>query len=193
MRVKDVMTSPVHVVAPGTSVAVAADKMRTANVGSLPVGEGDRLLGMITDRDIVVRCVAAGIDCHQRTVREVMSTELLVCLADQPVEEARGLMTEYRVRRLPVLDHEQRLVGIVSLDDLTGVDLRSRPQRVVFCKTLTASGAGRPCKVPLTVVHVTGCHGRAEVEAAAIRKFEQDRGIQSWTQVADSYELLDQE
>ncbi len=193
MRVKDVMTSPVHVVQPGASVVAAADKMRAANVGSLPVGEGDRLLGMITDRDIVVRCVAAGSDCHKRTVREVMSAELLVCFDDQPVEEARRLMTEYKVRRLPVLDHGQRLVGIVSLDDLTGVDLRTRPQRVAFYKTLSGSGAGRPCNVPLAIVHVTGCQGRDAVEAAAIRRFERDRGIESWTRAADGYELLDQE
>ena len=193
MRVKDVMTSPVEVVEPGTSVVAAAGRMRAANVGSLPVGEGDLLLGMITDRDIVVRCVADGIDCHRRTVRDVMSAELLVCFDDQPVEEALRLMTEYRVRRLPVLDQKQRLVGIVSLDDLSDRDFETRPQRVAFYKTLTASGAGQPRNVPLTVVHVTGCHGRDEVEAAAIRKFEQDRGIQSWTRVADGYELLDQE
>jgi CBS domain-containing protein len=192
-RVKDVMTSPVHIVEPGTSVVAAASRMREANVGSLPVGEGDRLLGMITDRDIVVRCVADGSDCHKRTVRDVMSAELLVCFDDQPVEEAGQLMTEYRVRRPPVLDQKQRLVGIVSLDDLAGWDLETRPQRVAFYKTLTASGAGQPRNVPLAVVHVTGCHGRDEIEAAAIQKFEQDRGIQSWTQVADGYELLDQE
>jgi CBS domain-containing protein len=192
MRVKDVMTSPVQVVEPATSVVAAAGTMRAANVGSLPVGEGDRLLGMITDRDIVVRCVAEGIDCHRRTVRDAMSAELLVCFDDQPVEEAKRLMTEYRVRRLPVLDQEQRLVGILSLDDLSGLDLRTRPQRVAFYKTLTASGAGQPRNVPLAVVHVTGCHGPDEVEAAAIKKFEQDRRIESWTQVADGYELLDQ-
>src|SRR5919108_2743252 len=140
MRVKDVMTSPVHVVEPGTSVVAAADMMRDANVGSLPVGEGNRLLGMITDRDIVVRCVADGNDCNRRTVRDVMSAELLACFDDQPIEEAERIMTEYRVRRLPVLDQKQRLVGIVSLDDLSGVDLTTRPQRVAFYKTLTASG-----------------------------------------------------
>jgi CBS domain-containing protein len=193
MRVKDVMTSPVHVVEPGTSVVAAADMMRDANVGSLPVGEGDRLLGMITDRDIVVRCVADGVDCNRCTVRDVMSAELLACFDGQPIEEAKRIMTEYRVRRLPVLDQKQRLVGIISLDDLSGVDLTTRPQRVAFYKTLTASGGRQTRNVPLTVVHVTGCHGRDEIEAAAIQKFEQDRGIQSWTQVADSYELLDHE
>jgi CBS domain-containing protein len=190
MRVKDVMTSPVQVVEPDTSVAAAANQMRDANVGSLPVGEDDRLSGMITDRDIVVRCVAEGIDCQKRTVRDVMSAELLVCFDDQPVDEARQLMTEYQVRRLPVLDHKQRLVGIVSLDDLSGTDLRTRPQRVVFYKTLTASGAGQPHNVPLAIVYITDRHARDEVEAAAIGKFEQDRGIDSWTRVADGYELL---
>jgi CBS domain-containing protein len=192
MRVKDVMTSPVHVVEPGASVVAAADMMRDANVGSLPVGEGNRLLGMITDRDIVVRCVADGNDCNTRMVRDVMSAELLACFDDQPIEEAERIMTEYRVRRLPVLDQKQRLVGILSLDDLSGRDLTTRPQRVAFYKTLTTSGGKQPRSVPLAVVHVTGCHGRDEIEAAAIEKFEQDRGIQSWTQVADGYELLDQ-
>jgi CBS domain-containing protein len=190
MRVKNVMTSPVQVVEPDTSVVAAANQMRDANVGSLPVGEGDRLSGMITDRDIVVRCVAEGSDCQKRTVRDVMSAELLVCFEDQPVDEARRLMTEYQVRRLPVLDHKQRLVGIVSLDDLSGTDLKTRPQRVVFYKTLTASGAGQPRNVPLAVVYITDRHARDEVETAAIRKFEQDRGIDSWTRVADGYELL---
>jgi CBS domain-containing protein len=190
MRVKNVMTSPVQVVEPDTSVVAAANQMRDANVGSLPVGEGGRLLGMITDRDIVVRCVAEGSDCQKRTVRDVMSAELLVCFEDQPVDEARRLMTEYQVRRLPVLDHKQRLVGIVSLDDLSGTDLKTRPQRVVFYKTLTASGAGQPRNVPLAVVYITDRHARDEVETAAIRKFEQDRGIDSWTRVADDYELL---
>jgi hypothetical protein len=122
-----------------------------------------------------------------------MSGELLVCFDDQPVEEARRLMSEYKVRRLPVLDDRQRLVGLVSLDDLTGVDLRTRPQRVAFYKTLGASGACRRRNVPLAIVHITGCHGRAEVEAAAIRTFERDRGIGSWSQVADGYELLEPE
>ena len=191
MRVKDLMTSPVQVVDPGTSVVEAAKEMRDAGIGSLPVREAGELLGMITDRDIVLRCVADGFDCHSRTVRDVMSTELLVCFDDQPVEEAMQLMTEYRVRRLPVLDHKQRLVGLVSLDDLSGWDVKTRPRRVAFYKTLTASGAGQPRNVPMTVVHISGPLGRDEVAAAAIKKFERDRGVNSWKRVADGYELLD--
>lgn len=191
MRVKDVMSSPVHVVDPGTSVVAAANTMRDAGIGSLPVAEADELLGMITDRDIVVRCVADGSDCHKRTVRDVMSAELLVCFDEQPVEEASQLMTDYQVRRLPVLDHKQRLVGLVSLDDLSGREVKTRPRRVAFYKTLTGSGAGQPRNVPMAVVHIIGRLGRDEVEAAAIKKFERDRGIESWKRVADGYELLD--
>jgi CBS domain-containing protein len=191
MRVKDVMTRPVEVIEPATSVVAAANRMRDANIGSLPVAEAGKLLGMITDRDIVVRCVADGFDCHKRTVRDVMSAELLVCLEDQPAEEARQLMTEHQVRRLPVLDHRQRLVGILSLDDLSGMGLKTRPHRVAFYKALTGSGAGHSRNVPVAVVHVTGRHARAEVEAAAIKKFEGDRGIDSWRRAADGYDLLD--
>lgn len=191
MLVKDVMTSPVHVVDPGTSVVAVAKKMRDAGIGSLPVGEAGELLGMITDRDIVVRCVADGSDCHHWSVRDVMSAELLVCFDDQPVEEARQLMTDYQVRRLPVLDHQQRLVGLVSFDDLSGWDVKTRPRRVAFYKTLTGSGAKQTRNVPMTVVHVSGPLGRDEVAAAAIKKFERDRGVDSWKRVADGYELLD--
>ena len=197
MLVSETLESDPAIISPLAALEAAARRMRDERLRFMIVCDEGRasgaVVGVITDRDIVVRCVAAGSDCHKRTVREVMSAELLVCFDDQPVEEARRLMTEYKVRRLPVLDHGQRLVGIVSLDDLTGVDLRTRPQRVAFYKTLSGSGAGRPCNVPLAIVHVTGCQGRDAVEAAAIRRFERDRGIESWTRAADGYELLDQE
>lgn len=191
MRVKDVMTSPVQVIGPDTPVATAARRMRDANIGSLPVGRDDELFGMVTDRDIVVRCVAGEMDCQHAKVRDIMSSEVLVAFEDQPVDEARQLMQEYQVRRLPVLDQKQRLVGIVSLAQLTGSSLRTKPQRVLFYKTLPISSAAQERDVPLAIVHITGCRTREEVEAAAIRKFEHDRGVTSWTTVADRYELLD--
>ena len=191
MRIRDVMASPVHLIDPGASLVLAARRMRDENIGSLPVGEGDRLLGMITDRDIVVRCVADGGDCNGKTVRDAMSAGLLVCFDDQPVEEAARLMEEHQVRRLPVLDHRgQRLVGIVSLDDLTGRHLETKPHRVVFYKVVTVSGSGQPRDEPLAVVHITDRHVREEVEAAAIAKFEYDRGVGSWREVADGYEVI---
>ena len=194
MQVKDVMTSPVHLIDPDASLVVAARTMRDQNVGSLPVGQDEELLGMITDRDIVVRCVASGGDCHKSAVRDAMSAELLVCFEDQPAEEATRLMEEYRVRRLPVLDQDHQLVGIVSLEDLSGRrDLKTKPHRVVFYKELTTSSSGQPRKVPLAIVHITDRHAREEAEAAAIQKFERDRGVRSWQDVADGYEVIEPE
>jgi CBS domain-containing protein len=193
-QIRDLMTSPVHVIDPNTSLAAAARRMRDENVGSLPVGTGEELLGMITDRDIVVRCVADGVDCNNHAVRDAMSAELLVCFEDQPAEEAAQLMEEHRVRRLPVLGQDHRLVGIVSLDDLSGrQDRETKPHRVVFHKTLTTSSSGQPRNVPLAVVYITDRHVREEVEAAAIKKFERDRGVRSWRDVADGYEVVEPE
>ena len=194
MQVKDVMASPVQLIDPGASLVAAARQMRGENVGGLPVGEGEELLGMITDRDIVVRCVADGGDCNNYFVRDAMSAELLVCFDDQPVEEAARLMEEHRVRRLPVLGQDHRLVGIVSLGDLSGRrDLKTQLHRVVFYKELTTSAPGQPRRVPLTVVHITDRHAREEIEAAALRKFERDRGVRSWKDVADGYEVIEPE
>ncbi len=190
MQVRDAMTRPVQLIEPDASLVAAARRMRDENVGSLPVGESGELLGMITDRDIIVRCVADGASCEKMAVRDVMSAELLVCFEDQPAEEAVRLMEEYRVRRLPVLDQDQRLVGIVSLDDLSGwSDRKTQPHRVVFYKELTTSASGQPRRVLLAVVHITDRHAREEVEAAAIKKFERDRGAHSWRDLADGYEV----
>lgn len=193
MKVHDVMTRPVHLIEPDASLVAAAHRMRDENVGSLPVGAGEELLGMITDRDIVVRCVADGQSCAKTAVRDVMSAELLVCFADQPIKEAARLMEEYRVRRLPVLDRDQRLVGIVSLNRLSGRNIKTQPHRVVFYKNLTTSATGQPRNVPLAVVHITNCRNRTQVEAAAIKKFERDRGITSWRDAVDGYDIVEPE
>lgn len=191
MKVCDVMTRPVHLIEPDASLVAAARQLREQNVGALPVGEGEELLGMITDRDIIVRCVAEGGDCSKHSVREAMSSDLLVCFDDQPVEEAARLMEEHRVRRLPVLGQDHRLVGIVSLTDLLGHrDRKTRVHRVVFYKELSTS-AGQQRRVAMTVVHITDRHTREEVEAAALRKFERDRGVSSWKNVADAYEVFE--
>lgn len=92
--------------------------MREDDVGSLPVVESERLIGMITDRDIVVRGVATGADVSSTTVRQTMSSGVVSCFADQSVEEASRTMAEAKVRRLPVVDRDRRLIGIVSLGDL---------------------------------------------------------------------------
>ena len=92
--------------------------MREADTGFLPVGEDDRLVGTLTDRDITIRSVAEGHDPKVTRVREAMGSELVYCFEDQETSEAAALMAENEIRRLPVLNSDKRLVGVVSLGDL---------------------------------------------------------------------------
>jgi len=118
MQVKDVMTISVQTIRPDSSLQEAAERMKTLDVGTLPVCENDRLVGMITDRDITVRAVAQGIGGTVGQVRDVMTPDVVYCFEDHEVEEAARLMKEHQIRRLVVLNRDKRLVGIVSLGDL---------------------------------------------------------------------------
>jgi CBS domain-containing protein len=117
-RLRDVMTTGVETVAPGDTIRYVAEKMDTLDIGSLPVCDGDRLLGVVTDRDIAVRAVAAGRDPNRTAVIEAMTPALVVGSAEQLLDEAVELMREHEIRRLPVVDEHHRLVGIVALADL---------------------------------------------------------------------------
>jgi len=118
MQVKNVMTKGAECISPSTSLQEAASKMKTLNVGSLPVCEGDHLVGMITDRDITVRATAEALPPGLGQVRDVLTPAVVYCFEDQDVKEAARLMTENQIRRLVVLNRDKRLVGIVSLGDL---------------------------------------------------------------------------
>ena len=117
-RIRDVMTTRVETVAPGDTIRHAAEKMEALDVGSLPVCDGERLVGVLTDRDIAVRAVAVGRDPNRTAVIEAMTPALVYAREDQRVGEAVNLMREHEIRRLPVVDERQRLVGIVALADL---------------------------------------------------------------------------
>ena len=118
MKIKDVMTRDVKFVTPDTPVSKIARDMRDENIGSVPVVENDRMIGMVTDRDIVVRCVASG-DLQGATARTAMSPGMLYCYEDQSVSEILENMAEQQVRRLPVVNRDKRLVGVVSIGDLS--------------------------------------------------------------------------
>ena len=117
MRVKDVMTENPQVVLPQTSLKEVADTMKSLDIGVLPVCENDRLVGMITDRDIVVRAEAEGLS-PAANVDQAMTPDVTFCFEDDDLDSAVKLMEEKRIRRLPVLNADHRLVGIVSLGDL---------------------------------------------------------------------------
>ena len=118
MQVKDVMTKGAEVVRPDATLQEAANKMKSLDIGPLPVCDGDKIIGMLTDRDITVRATAEGLDPKQTRVREVMSKELITCLEDQDVKEAAELMQSKQIRRVPILNKDKRLVGMLSLGDL---------------------------------------------------------------------------
>ncbi len=117
-RVADVMTRGVRTMAPTDSLQFAAQAMDELNVGSIPVCDGERLVGMVTDRDIAVRGVARGRPTDRAPLREVMSSQVHCCFEDQSLEEAAETMARAQIRRLPVLDQDKRLVGILALGDV---------------------------------------------------------------------------
>jgi CBS domain-containing protein len=117
MQVSEVMSSDVKIANPDQTIRDAARMMAELDCGCLPVGENDRLVGMITDRDIAVRAVAAGKPPDTK-VREVMSPEVKYCFDNDDVDDVADNMAEIKLRRLPVLNHDKRLVGIVALADI---------------------------------------------------------------------------
>jgi CBS domain-containing protein len=118
MQIKDVMTADVSFVNPDASILEIARKMRDHDIGSTPVVENDRLIGMVTDRDIVVRLVAEGGEVRAKTARDAMSPGVLYCFGDETVEAVLENMGDQQIRRLPVVDRDKRLIGVVSLGDL---------------------------------------------------------------------------
>lgn len=122
MQVHEIMTPSVHIADPNMTIREASRWMRADNVGALPVGENDRLIGMVTDRDIVTRAVAEERSPGNTSVREVMSEGLCYCFEDDDVEGASQVMATHQVRRLPVLNRQKRLVGVVALADISRAD-----------------------------------------------------------------------
>lgn len=118
MQVNEVMTRNTECTGPDATLKEAAERMKALDVGSLPVCDSDRLVGVLTDRDITVRSVAKGRDPGTDRVRDVMTPQVHYCFEDDDVTKAAKLMREKQVRRLPVLNKSKRLVGIVSLGDL---------------------------------------------------------------------------
>jgi len=117
MKVKEAMTRDVRLVRPDQTIREAAHLMAELDIGCLPVEENDKMVGMITDRDIAVRAISEGRG-PQTPIRDIMSTDVKYCYDDQSVEEITRNMADIRVRRLPVVNRSKRLVGILSLGDL---------------------------------------------------------------------------
>jgi CBS domain-containing protein len=126
-QLKEIMTPSVEVVSPNATAADVARKMLDLDVGAIPVCDGENLLGMVTDRDLVLRVMAVNRDPVQARVSEAMTKGLVYSFEDEDAEVAADLMAKEQIRRLPVLSREKRLVGIVSLGDLVvdGLDAQT--------------------------------------------------------------------
>jgi CBS domain-containing protein len=121
MKVKDAMHKGVDWVSPETPVTELAKLMRDHDVGAIPIGENDRLVGMVTDRDIVCKGLAKdNFDARDATARDVMTAEIHCCRDDDDLAKAVRHMEELKVRRLPVINKNKRMVGILSLGDVSG-------------------------------------------------------------------------
>ena len=118
MQLSQILTRDVQTLDPNATVREAAQRMRSLDVGSMPVCDGSRLLGMITDRDITIRAIADGRDPARTAVREAMTPDVQCVFDDDDIAKAAQIMEERQIRRLPVVSREKRLVGIVSLGDI---------------------------------------------------------------------------
>ena len=125
-KLKDLMSRDVKIISPDMTIKDAAGQMRDGGFGMMPVGEDDRLIGTISDRDIAIRAVAEGKDTGTK-VRDVMSEGVAWAYEDDSVEAAAKIMSERQVRRLPVVDRDMRLVGIVALGDFAVETSEIRP------------------------------------------------------------------
>lgn len=121
MKVSECMSTDVELCSPDNTIRSVARTMREIDAGSMPVGENDRLVGMITDRDICIRAVAEGMGPETR-VRQVMSSSPRWCFEDEELSDVSDHMAEFKIRRLPVLNREKRLVGMISLGDVALAD-----------------------------------------------------------------------
>ncbi len=119
MKVRDAMHPGVQWVERDTPVVKVASMMQEHDIGAIPVGQDDRLIGMVTDRDIVCRGLAQGRDCSGMTVGDVMSKGIVFCRDDEELEDAVRIMESRKIRRLPVLNDQKRMVGILSLGDIS--------------------------------------------------------------------------
>jgi CBS domain-containing protein len=118
MQIREVMTQGPEIISSNATAVEAAAKMKELDVGSLPVCDGERLQGLLTDRDIAVRLVAAELDASTTKVREIMTPDVMYCFDDQTLEEAAAIMEAHQIRRLPIMNRDKRLIGMLSLGDL---------------------------------------------------------------------------
>lgn len=145
MKIRDIMSKNVEIVSPETLLNEVAKKMQTSDCGSILVSKDDKLVGFITDRDLALRCVAESHHPENTKAEQVMTREILYCRDSDEMEDVALNMTKNKVRRLPVLDKDKRLVGIISLGDMAA---HSTDHHYLVC----GKALGHICAAPETVI-----------------------------------------
>lgn len=145
MFVREAMTPQAEWISPDTSLVEVARRMRDHKIGCLPIGENDRLVGMITDRDLACRAVAEGVDTKATRARQVMTKSVTWCYDDQSIDEAVRRMEENQIHHMPVLNRKKRMIGILSLSDLA---LRGPQELAHQVSKLTSRDAQRHASMP---------------------------------------------
>lgn len=193
MHVRDVMRPMEEPVRSTESVQAAAERMKREDAGCLMVGERRQLEGMVTDRDVSVRCVAEGKKPSITPVRDIMSVGVVCCREDETVGDVVERMTDLGLMRLPVVDRRGRLVGMMSArDSVRSVPMskvaRNKPAVAQFFKEIPSS-RGDMHRVPVQTVYVNDAADREGAKNQAIERLQADRGVADWSLVADGIEI----
>lgn len=193
MKVRDVMRTTSRSVDGHETVQVAAKRMKSEDVGCLVVGNGDQSEGIVTDRDLSVRCIGDGKDPSATPVRDVMSVGVIDCREDEPVGAVIERMVDHGVLRLPVRDRKGHVVGLISArDSVRSVPMsklsRRKSLRVRFVKEIVSS-RGQVHQVPVQNVYVTGLRDREHAVTEAVERFQSHRRVRDWRLVADGVEI----
>ena len=146
MQVKDIMTRDVEIARRDTLLTDAAESMRVHDIGMLPVCDGDQLVGVVTDRDITVRATANKLHPELVRCQDVMTPNVVFCFEDQEVVEAGAIMQDHKIRRLPVVNRQRRLVGIISIGDIA-LGTGDTTLAGVSVQEISAPGAPKPLPV----------------------------------------------
>lgn len=189
MQINEVLDRNVDAIGPDTPIREAARRMHDGEYRILPIVEDGKLVGIVTDRDIVVRAIARAVNAESTLVREIMSVEIVCVFDDEECDHARELMLEHGVRRLPVIDRQHALVGMVELSRVGGGDKpqkQKKSMKVTFHKEKTDS-YGRPHKVPVKTIYITGTADREAAQQAAVKRLEEESGTE-WTNVASGFD-----
>lgn len=189
IKVRQVMERPGIFIDGTTLLVETARLMRDLDLGCLLVGSPDRLVGIVTDRDLVVRSLAQGQDSYRIQVETIMSREPICCDADQTTDTALKIMVECGVRRLPVRNRTDRVIGLISRSDIGFPPSNRKPYQINFYKNVQAGSISRP--VLMDTVYVSGCPDPDAALEMACQRIVDAHGVASWDQFADQYEIFD--